>query len=67
MKVLILSDEECAALWDYYVPGRLAEYDLIISCGDLKSEYLMFLVTMSRILRPGKPRHRLCGAASRRL
>lgn len=48
MKVLILSDEECAALWDYYVPGRLAEYDLIISCGDLKSEYLMFLVTMAR-------------------
>lgn len=48
MKVLILSDEECAALWDYYVPGRLSEYDLILSCGDLKSEYLMFLVTMAR-------------------
>ena len=48
MKILIVSDEECPALWDYYVPGRLSEYDLIISCGDLKAEYLMFLVTMAR-------------------
>lgn len=48
MKILIVSDEECPALWDYYTPGRLSEYDLIISCGDLKSEYLMFLVTMAR-------------------
>ena len=48
MKILIVSDEECPALWDYYVPGRLREYDLIISCGDLKSNYLSFLVTMAR-------------------
>ena len=48
MKILIISDEECRALWDYYVPGRLKEYDLIISCGDLKAKYLRFLVTMAR-------------------
>ena len=48
MKILIVSDEECPALWDYYVPGRLAGYDLIISCGDLKADYLSFLVTMAR-------------------
>lgn len=48
MKILTISDEECKALWDYYVPGRLSEYDLIISCGDLKSSYLSFLVTMAR-------------------
>lgn len=48
MKILAVSDEECAALWDYYVPGRLSEFDLIISSGDLKSDYLSFLVTMSR-------------------
>ena len=48
MKILAVSDEECAALWDYYVPGRLSEYDLILSCGDLKSDYLSFLVTMGR-------------------
>ena len=48
MKILAVSDEECAALWDYYVPGRLKEYDLIISCGDLKVDYLSFLVTMAK-------------------
>lgn len=48
MKILAVSDEECTALWDYYVPGRLAEYDLILSCGDLKADYLSFLVTMGR-------------------
>lgn len=48
MKILAVSDEECPALWDYYVPGRLAEYDLILSCGDLKADYLSFLVTMAK-------------------
>ncbi len=48
MKILVISDEECPALWEYYVPGRLAEYQLIISCGDLKPNYLSFLVTMAR-------------------
>ena len=48
MKILVISDEECPALWDYYVPGRLKEYDLILSCGDLKAKYLSFLVTMAR-------------------
>ena len=48
MKILILSDEECPALYDYYVPGRLAEYDLIISCGDLNAKYLSFIVTMAK-------------------
>lgn len=46
MKILVVSDEECPALWDYYMPGKLDEYDMIISCGDLRSEYLRFLVTM---------------------
>ena len=49
MKILTLSDEECPALYDYYVPGRLAEYDLIISCGDLNAKYLSFIVTMARV------------------
>lgn len=48
MKILCVSDEECPALWDYYVPGRLKEYDLILSSGDLKASYLSFLVTMAR-------------------
>ena len=48
MRILAVSDEECAALWDCYVPGRLADFDLILSCGDLKAAYLEFLVTMGR-------------------
>lgn len=48
MKILAVSDEECQALWEYYVPGRLDGYDLIISCGDLKADYLSFLVTMAK-------------------
>lgn len=49
MKILAISDEETAALWEGYVPGRLDGYDLIISCGDLKPKYLEFLVTMARV------------------
>ena len=48
MKILALSDEECPALWDYYTPGRLDGYDLILACGDLKASYLSFVVTMAR-------------------
>jgi len=49
MKILTLSDQECPALYDYYVPGRLKDYDLIISCGDLNAKYLSFIVTMARV------------------
>ena len=49
MKVLALADEECPALWDYYIPGRLKGYDLILSCGDLKPNYLSFIVTMANV------------------
>lgn len=48
MKILALADEECGAFWDYYQPGQLKEYDLIISCGDLNPNYLSFVVTMAR-------------------
>jgi len=48
VKILLLSDEESPALWDYYRPGLLDGIDLILSCGDLKPEYLSFLVTMGR-------------------
>ena len=48
MKLLLISDKECPALWDYYQPGRLDGIDLILSCGDLNPSYLSFLVTMGR-------------------
>ncbi|MBR1584656.1 MAG: metallophosphoesterase [Clostridia bacterium] len=46
MKILLIADEESPYLWDYYQPGRLKDIDIILSCGDLKQEYLEFLVTM---------------------
>ena len=47
MKLLLLADEVDPYLYDYYKPGRLKEYDLILSAGDLKPSYLTFLVTMA--------------------
>lgn len=48
MKILLIADKESPYYWDYYQPGRLADVDLILSCGDLKANYLSFLVTMGR-------------------
>ncbi len=47
MKILLISDEEDKFLWDYYRPGNLKGIDMILSAGDLKAEYLTFLVTMA--------------------
>lgn len=47
MRILLISDEESPYLWDHYQPGRLEDIDLILSCGDLKPNYLSFLVTMA--------------------
>ena len=48
MKLLLLGDHESPYLWDYYRPGMLSDYDLILSTGDLEAEYLSFIVTMAR-------------------
>ena len=48
MKILAVADVESKYFYDYYTPGRLREYDLILSCGDLSPAYLEFLVTMAR-------------------
>lgn len=48
MKILAVADEQCPALYDYCTPDRLRDYDLILSCGDLRPKYLSFLVTMAR-------------------
>lgn len=48
MKILAVADVEAKLFYDYYTPGRLAEYDLILACGDLHRSYLEFLVTMAR-------------------
>ena len=48
MKILLLADEELPGLWEFYKKEKLDGIDLILSCGDLKAEYLEFLVTMAR-------------------
>ena len=48
MKILVIADEESRYYWDHFREGRLDDIDLILSCGDLKAEYLSFLVTVGR-------------------
>ena len=48
MKMLAVSDIPSDRYYEYYRPGILDAFDLILSCGDLRPEYLEFLVTMAR-------------------
>ncbi len=47
MRILAVSDVESEYLYDFYSPGKLDGFDLIIACGDLSVSYLEFLVTMA--------------------
>lgn len=47
MKILVLSDQESKSLYEYYSPEKLKDIDLIISCGDLRANYLTFFATFS--------------------
>jgi Icc-related predicted phosphoesterase len=49
MKILFLADVEDPYYWDYYEKEKLAGIDLIISCGDLKPQYLTFFSSMTSI------------------
>lgn len=49
MKILFLADEEAKVYWDFFKKEDFADIDLIISCGDLKAEYLSFLATMTTV------------------
>ncbi len=49
MKLLVLADEERSYYWDYFDPKKFEGIDLILSAGDLKAEYLEFLVTLTGI------------------
>ena len=46
MKILLVSDEENAYIWNHFDKDKFSDIDITISCGDLKSSYLSFLVTM---------------------
>ena len=46
MKILFLADQESKLYWDFFKKADFEGIELIISCGDLKAEYLTFLATM---------------------
>ena len=48
MKILAVSDMESREFYDYGTAEKLAGFGLILACGDLRREYLEFLVTMAR-------------------
>lgn len=47
MRILAISDDISKYYYDFYKPGILDEFDLILSCGDLSRTYLEFLITMA--------------------
>lgn len=47
MKILVLADHESKSLYDFYEPEKLQGIDLILSCGDLRANYLSFFATFS--------------------
>ena len=49
MKIMLVSDKENDFIWDHFDPERFRDIELIISCGDLQSSYLSFLVTMIHV------------------
>lgn len=49
MRILVLADVESKYLWDYFEKEKLDGIDLILSCGDLKSQYLSFLASFSKV------------------
>jgi len=49
MKILTVADDEEAKLYDYFDKERFPGVELILSCGDLKADYLQFLVSMFNV------------------
>ena len=47
MRIMVIADHESELLWDYFDRSYLEGIDLIISCGDLKPQYLSFLATFT--------------------
>ena len=46
MKILVISDIESKYIWEFFDKAHFSDIDCVISCGDLKPNYLSFLVTM---------------------
>jgi Icc-related predicted phosphoesterase len=46
MRILAIADIESQYYYDYYTPGKLDEFDLILACGDMSRTYLEFLISL---------------------
>lgn len=46
MKLLVMADEESKFIWDHFDPEAFRGVEMVISCGDLKADYLSFVATM---------------------
>ena len=49
MIILFIADKESKIYWDFFKKEQFEGIDLIISCGDLKPEYLSFFATMTTV------------------
>lgn len=49
MKILAVADRPAPILYDHFNPDRFSDIDLVLSCGDLRANYLSFLVTMLNV------------------
>ena len=49
MRVLVVADVEDKRIYDYFKKERVEGVELIVSCGDLKANYLDFLVSMVNV------------------
>lgn len=46
LKILLLSDVESPYIWEHFHAESFKDIELVLSCGDLKAEYLSFIVTL---------------------
>lgn len=49
MKILVIGDKESSYIWDHFNPEPFKDVKLVISTGDLRPEYLSFIVTMLNV------------------
>ena len=49
MRIMVVADVEDKRIYDYFKKERVEGVELIVSCGDLKANYLDFLVSMVNV------------------